>query len=136
MHGPEASERDKTVSLDSDPDCTAHDEGEVLLGASLRVIRAAETAERGVASYATSHTRLAETELVGDASSPTIRAGGAQRQSQTIKVETRLKCYRETDESDLQALEPQPVISCQQHVRNARFTHNPAAKMARQGSAM
>ena len=89
------SERDKTVSLESDPDGSPHDEGEVLLGASLRVIRNTETTEKGAAvlSHATSQTRLAETEIVGDASSPTIRAEGAQGKSQTINY--RMKNFAE-----------------------------------------
>ena len=75
--------------------------------------------------------------MIGDASSPTIKVEGAQRQSQTIKVETRLKCRDGNDESspsiNLQTYAPQPIISCQQTVRNAKFTHTPAIKTAKSG---
>jgi hypothetical protein len=71
--------------------------------------------------------------MIGDASSPTIKVEGAQRQSQTIKVETRLKCRDGDDESNLQTYAPHPIISCQQTVRNAKFTHTPAIKTARSG---
>lgn len=104
--------------------------------------------EKELASYDTSpasDTRLGVTEMIGDISSPTIKIDeemwwdGAQRQSQTIKVETRLNSRDgegnrlSTDESHLQTFAINPIISCQQTIKNGKFTHTPAVKTARNG---